>query len=207
MELLALLSILGRSLGFRWSLRSLFGFRRGLFFGFLGLLGCTLARFGVELDASLRLLGSARFLARLALERRVADLRVLGSDVCNFRCLLFQCARVRDSLGLFFGDQTREIANLAVEARLLARQIAQVVEPSTSDITTRLDIDFGDQRRLHGEDTLDADAARNLSNSEGLPDPSATAAHHQALKDLNSLFVALPNIYMDSHRVADLEGR
>ena len=93
-----------------------------------------------------------------------------------------------------------------MQSSLLTREVAEVIELRASHVAAGLDLDLRHEGRLHGEHTFDANTARNLSNREGLADASALATDHDALEDLNALFVAFANAYVNRDGVTHLEG-
>src|SRR5690606_27040644 len=97
--------------------------------------------------------------------------------------------------------------DLRAQARLLAAQLAQVVEARATHVAAALDLDLLDDRRVHREDALDADAVGDLAHREALRGAPAAAADDHALEYLDALLVALLHPHVDAHGVAGAEGR
>src|SRR3954464_3691941 len=68
-------------------------------------------------------------------------------------------------------------------------------------------LDLGDDRRVHRERALDADAVADLAHGERLANAGALAADHHALEELDSLLVALHDTHVHLQGVAGREGR
>src|SRR5205085_8549243 len=99
-------------------------------------------------------------------------------------------AAARLALALFF------------DARGFAAEIPEVVELCASDPAMAFNLDLVDGRRVEGEHPLHAHAAGNLAHGEHLPGAAAAARDHQALEDLNALFLAFFDLHVDPDRVA-----
>src|SRR5690606_11177241 len=94
---------------------------------------------------------------------------------------------------------------LLLDAGLLAREVAQVVELGAAHIAAGDDLDLVDGRGVHGEDALHADAEGDLADPEGLADAVALAADDVALEDLDTGAVALDDLHVDLDVVAGAE--
>src|SRR3954451_8596695 len=96
---------------------------------------------------------------------------------------------------------------LLLDLRLLAAQLAQVVELGPAHVTAGHPLDVVDDRRVHGERPLDAYPEADLADREGLAHPAALAADDNALEDLDPLAVALANPHVDLDGVTGTELR
>src|SRR5436190_1578883 len=94
---------------------------------------------------------------------------------------------------------------LFFDAGGFAAEIPEVVELCASDPAMAFNLDLIDRRGVEGEHPLHADAARNLADGEHLPRPAALARDHDALEDLDALFVAFLDLHVDPDRVAGSE--
>src|SRR6188472_1150711 len=75
---------------------------------------------------------------------------------------------------------------LLLDLRLLAAELAQVVELRSADVTAGDDLDVVDDRGVHRELALDADLEADLADREGLANALALAADDDALEDLDT---------------------
>src|SRR5438105_6738646 len=91
---------------------------------------------------------------------------------------------------------------LLFDARGFAAEISEVVELCASDPAMAFNLDLIDGRRVEGKHPLHAHAAGNLAHGEHLPGAAALARDHQALEDLDALFVAFFDLDVDPDRVA-----
>src|SRR3954469_9328650 len=96
---------------------------------------------------------------------------------------------------------------LLLDLRLLAAQLAQVVELGPAHVTAGHPLDVVDDRRVHRERPLDAYPEADLADREGLAHPAALAADDNALEDLDPLAVALANPHVDLDGVTGTELR
>src|SRR5690606_33083282 len=94
-----------------------------------------------------------------------------------------------------------------LDLRLLAAQAAQVVQLRAADVAAGDDLDPVQRRAVQGVGPLHTDAEAHLADGEGLPQTTALAADHHALKDLNSGPVALHDPGVHLERVAGAEVR
>jgi hypothetical protein len=69
-------------------------------------------------------------------------------------------------------------------------------------MTARDYLELLDARRVEWENALDADAGGHLPDREGRTGAASGLANHDALEDLDSLLLALPNSEVDVDRVA-----
>src|SRR4051794_28604526 len=96
---------------------------------------------------------------------------------------------------------------LLLDLRGLPAEITQVVQLRPTDIAHAVELDLADDRRVHRERALDADAEAHLADGEGLAHARALAADHDALEDLQALARALDHAHVDLDGVARVEGR
>ena len=90
----------------------------------------------------------------------------------------------------------------------LARAAPQVVELGAADTAIAGDFDLVDPGGVDEERSLDADAVGgDAADREVLVDPTAAAADHHALEDLNTLAVALDHLRMHANGVSGAELR
>src|SRR5436190_6911542 len=94
---------------------------------------------------------------------------------------------------------------LFFDAGGFAAEIPEVVELCASDPAMAFNLDLIDRRRVEGKHPLHTDAAGNLADGEHLPRAAALAGDHDALEDLNALFVAFLDLHVDPDRVAGRE--
>src|ERR687893_3120386 len=89
---------------------------------------------------------------------------------------------------------------------LLAPQLAQVVELGATHVTAGHDLDPVERRAVDRVRPLDTDAEADLPDLEGLAQPAALAADHDALEDLDAGAVTLddPGVHLDG--VTGAEG-
>src|SRR5262249_38097857 len=101
------------------------------------------------------------------------------------------CVRLGGGACALLADESAEVAQLGAQARLLAPEIAQVVEAGAPHVAARLDLHLRHRRRLGQEDPLDADSVGDLAHGESRGGTAAAAADHDALEYLDPLLVAL----------------
>src|SRR6187551_3343689 len=89
----------------------------------------------------------------------------------------------------------------------LAAQVAQVVELRAAYVTAGHDLDLVDDRRVHREGALDADAEAHLAHGERLADAITLAPDGDTLEDLDARASALDDLDVDLERVAGTEVR
>src|SRR3954451_15207711 len=87
----------------------------------------------------------------------------------------------------------------------LAAQLAEVVQLGPADVTAGDDLDLLDDRGVHREGPLDADAEADLAHGEGLARAAALTADHDALEDLDAGPVALDHADVHLDGVAGTE--
>src|SRR3954453_14191874 len=87
----------------------------------------------------------------------------------------------------------------------LAAQFAEVVQLGPADVTAGDDLDLLDDRGVHREGPLDADAEADLAHGEGLAGAAALAADHDALEDLDARAGALDDADVHLDGVAGTE--
>src|SRR3954470_24853296 len=83
---------------------------------------------------------------------------------------------------------------LLLDLRLLATQLAQVVQLRAAHVAAGHDVDVVDVGRMHREGPLDANAVAFLAHGEGLPDPAALPPKHDTLEDLDAFLRALDDL-------------
>ena len=113
-------------------------------------------------------------------------------------CFLFPTA------GLFL---LRAGHALLLDAGLLAGQVAQVVDACAAYDTDLVDLDLVDVRRVEGEDTLHAHAARNLTDREHLGLARTLDLDNYAAETLHALLATLDDFVGYGDRVTGLERR
>ncbi len=96
---------------------------------------------------------------------------------------------------------------LFFDASRLAREFAQVIKFGATDCTAANDFDFVDTRRMHGENSFDADAVGNSADGEHFAHAAALTTDNHAFKNLNAFAVAFNDFCMDAHGVAGSELR
>ena len=84
------------------------------------------------------------------------------------------------------GSVRRRGLALLLDLGLLAAQVAQVVQLGAAHVTAGHDLDLLDDRGVHREGALDADAEADLADGEGLAEAAALAADDDALEDLDA---------------------
>ena len=94
---------------------------------------------------------------------------------------------------------------LLADAGLLAGEATKVVELRTANVTARNDLDLLDRRSVNREDTLDADAERDLADAEGFLDAAALASDDVALEHLDTRAVTFNNLHVHLDVVASAE--
>src|SRR5207249_5524763 len=85
--------------------------------------------------------------------------------------------------------------------------LAQVKELRAPDFAGPLHLDFGELRRVHGENALDAFALHDAANGEHLAHAFAAPGDHGAAEDLDALLLTFEDALVHLHLVADLELR
>src|SRR3954467_4369352 len=99
----------------------------------------------------------------------------------------------------------RDDVALLLDLGGLAAQLAEVVQLGAADVTAGHDLDLLDDRGVHREGALDADAEADLADGEGLADAAALTADDDALEDLDARAVALDHADVDLHGVPGAE--
>src|SRR5690606_31103618 len=84
----------------------------------------------------------------------------------------------------------------------LAAQVAQVVQLGPAHLAAAHHLDLVEGGRQQREDPLDADAAGDLPDGEGLARAAAPAGDHHALEDLDALLLSLFHPHVDADRVS-----
>src|SRR5258706_2641380 len=96
---------------------------------------------------------------------------------------------------------------LLFDARGFSSEVAEVIELCAADPAMTFYLDTIDRRRIQREHALHADTARDLAHGEHLARATPLAGDHDALEDLDALFVAFLDLHMDLDRVARVEIR
>src|SRR5690606_7983275 len=96
----------------------------------------------------------------------------------------------------------RLAGQLFLDARGLARAVAQVVQLGTAHVAAALHLDVRDQRRIELERPLDTLARRDLADYERRVQAAVATRDHDALVGLQALAGALDDVDADDHRVA-----
>src|ERR1700750_370816 len=96
---------------------------------------------------------------------------------------------------------------LLLDLRLLAAEVAQVVELGAAHVAAGHELDVVDDRRVHREGALDADLEADFADREGLADALARTADDDALEHLDASACALDDVDVDLHVVAGAEVR
>src|SRR3954471_2065775 len=94
---------------------------------------------------------------------------------------------------------------LFLDLRRFSDAITEVVELRPADVAAGDDLDLGEDRRVHREGALDADAEAHLAHGEGLAGAAALAADDRALEDLDPLTGAFDHAHVDLQAVAGSE--
>jgi hypothetical protein len=95
--------------------------------------------------------------------------------------------------------------SLTLDTRSFALQLAQVVETRTPHTATLRHFDLLDSARMQRENALNADPVGNLAYSERCQGRAATTIDHNALEDLDALFLAFFDEGMHPDTVAGTE--
>src|ERR1700738_15571 len=98
-------------------------------------------------------------------------------------------------------------SDLFLDPRVLAGQIAQVVELGAAHAAAALDRDLADGRAVGLEHALDPLAVRDLAHRERGVESAVAARDHDALVRLHTLTVAFHHLDLHHHGVAGLEVR
>src|SRR5436190_21491190 len=85
---------------------------------------------------------------------------------------------------------------LFFDLRGLPAEIAQVVQLGPADVAQAIDLDLADDRRVHRERALDADAEAHLADRERLAHAAALPADDHALEDQESLARPLADAHL-----------
>src|ERR1035437_1183901 len=96
---------------------------------------------------------------------------------------------------------------LLLDARRLARDIAQVEQLRAPHAAATHHGDLREHRRVDGEDALHADAGGDLAHREALGNARPAPRDAHALERLETLFVTLLDAHVDAQRVAGADGR
>src|SRR3954454_23020056 len=99
----------------------------------------------------------------------------------------------------------RDRLALLLDLGSLAAQLTEVVQLRPADVAAGDDLDLLDDRGVHREGALDADAEAHLAHGEGLARAAALAADHDALEDLDPGAVALDDADVHLDGVAGTE--
>ena len=86
-------------------------------------------------------------------------------------------------------------------SRGLTGQITKIVEAATAYDALALDLDFVDSRRVEREGSLDTNTVGGFPYGERSAIAALAAANADALEYLNTLFIALHDLGMDSYGV------
>ena len=97
------------------------------------------------------------------------------------------------------------LAATLFDTGFLTGEVAQIEDAGAAHSTVLVDIDLLDERAGDGENTLHADAVRDLADSKGLGSSASTALQDNALEVLDSLFVSFFDLVMDGDGIASLE--
>ena len=87
------------------------------------------------------------------------------------------------------------------DARRLTSEMSEIVQLRATDSTAANNCDRSDHRAVHGKNSLDTDAARDLSYSEGLANAAATAGDANSFECLEALFVTFFDADTDPQRI------
>src|SRR6187200_2890342 len=96
---------------------------------------------------------------------------------------------------------------LLLDLRLLAAQLAQVVELGATHVTAGDELDVVDDRRVHREEALDAHLEAHLADRESLAHALAGACDDDALEDLDTRAAALDDVDVHLDGVTGAEVR
>lgn len=98
------------------------------------------------------------------------------------------------------------LAPLLLDACFLASKATEIVEASTANFADAVNDYLLNERRVHREDTLNTDTARNLADSESLTCALTLNLDDDTLVNLNTLLVTLLNLVGDRNSVTRLES-
>src|SRR5207253_1501723 len=91
---------------------------------------------------------------------------------------------------------------LLLDARRLARALAQVVQLGAAHVAAALHFDGRDQRAVDLESALDAFAAADLAHDEAGVQAAVALGNDDAFVGLHALAAAFDDVDIDDHRVA-----
>ncbi len=114
--------------------------------------------------------------------------------------------RTRLSTSSFFASKEVGLAPLLLDACFLASEATEIVEASAANLADAINNYLLDERRVHREDTLNTDAARDLADGESLTCALTLDLDDDTLVDLNTLLVTLLNLVGDRNGVTRLES-
>lgn len=83
--------------------------------------------------------------------------------------------------------------------------LAEVIELGSSYVTTSLNFDLLEARRVKREHTLDADSLEHAANGDGLANATASVLDDYAFITLSALFATLNDFHEDFDGIADME--
>src|SRR5262249_58127708 len=114
----------------------------------------------------------------------------------------FQVAALRAMLG-----RPSSTLRLFLDAGRLPFPLTEVVELGAADLAAAHHVHLADDRGVHREDPLHADAVGDLADGEGPAGASALHRDHHPLEDLDAVLLPLLDLDVHLHRVADTELR
>lgn len=113
--------------------------------------------------------------------------------------------RVHLAVNSFFASEEFGLSPLLLDACFLASEATEIVEASATNLADAVNNYLLDERRIHREDTLNTDTARNLADSEALTNALTLNLDDDTLVNLNTLLVTLLNLVGDRNSVTRLE--
>src|SRR6476659_156443 len=94
---------------------------------------------------------------------------------------------------------------LFLDLRSLTTQVTHVVKLGAAHVTLGDELDLVDDRGVHREGTLHADAEGDLADGEGFADAVALAAQDEALEDLDAGVLAFDDVHVNLEGVTRAE--
>lgn len=112
---------------------------------------------------------------------------------------LFLCRKGRSA------ESTLSDGSLLLDSGSLTGELAQIIEFGTTHLTALVDLDRGNVRGIHGEDTLHTNRARHLAHRETLLVAVTTDLDDYTAIELNALLGTFDDFVTYCNRVACLK--
>src|SRR5688500_8811343 len=96
---------------------------------------------------------------------------------------------------------------LFFDAGCFASEIPEVIELCATDSPMTFHLDAIDGRRIQRKHAFHTDPARHLPYREHLTAAAAATRHHNALENLDALFIAFLDLHVHPYCVAESEVR